>query len=242
MNDTGIIKKYLSLIDKDNKFFIDIGCSYEFNIPEEDVLDSEMSIFFECDLNKISRYKKWENNNNFKLFTERVTPNNIISLIESVSKNKTPKLIDIDIDSYDWFVLNEILKSMRPTIIVAEINEKIPPPIKFTVKYDEHYSWDCSHYYGMSISKVEELFNKYEYEIIDLSYNNVYAVAKEKNPNLPVYSAKEAYDKFYKNTDWRIHFNYNADVAHWMDMNEKDAEQEIKTFFSKNSRAYELYI
>lgn len=241
MNDTQIINQYLPIIDKGNSFFIDIGCSYEFNIPEEEILRSSQTIFFECDASKISRYEKWKNHSNFKLITERVTPGNVVQLIKSVHDNRLPKLLDIDIDGYDWFVLEKILDFFRPSIIVAEINEKIPPPIKFSVKYSKDYSWDASHYYGMSLAKADELFQKHQYQIINLSYNNVFAVAKEHNPNIPIFSAEQAYEKFYKKANWEKYFSYNKDVENWLRLNTEQAIVEIDKYFKKYHGNYVLY-
>jgi hypothetical protein len=63
-----------------------------------------------------------------------VTPNNVVSLLLA---NDTPKefaFLNLDLDGYDYFVLEQILTHYRPKLICKEINEKIPPPIKFSVK------------------------------------------------------------------------------------------------------------
>jgi len=75
---------------------------------------------------------------------------------------------DIDIDGYDYFVLDELLSAFRPAIICAEINEVIPPPIKFTVKWHPSYVWGENHFFGQSICQLNLLCEKYDYALVEL--------------------------------------------------------------------------
>ena len=49
------------------------------------------------------------------------------------------------------------LRSFGRVFICAEINEMIPPPIKFAVRYDPSYRWQGSHFFGQSLSQLHEL-------------------------------------------------------------------------------------
>lgn len=238
MNDTPILSHYLNAIEPENKFYINVGASYEFNLDRQMVAESDKTIFFEYNLDKIYNYGNLEPN--FKLITERVTPHNLVGLIEGETERKDPKLLDIDIDGYDWFVVEEFLKKFRPTIILAEINEKIPPPIKFTVKYSDDYAWNTSHFYGASLEKYAELFEKNGYEMINLTYNNVYAVAREKNIGLQTYNPTELFDKFYRNTDRANYFGHNHNVNCWLDMPTDEAVKSIRSYFGDREGQFEL--
>lgn len=240
-NDKLTLKKYIELIDPDNKFYIDIGSSYEHNLAMDFIIDSDLTIFFECDLLKASYYDNW-NLNNFNLITTKITPTNATDLIEGITDNITPKLIDIDIDGYDYFVLKALLNKFTPSLIVAEINEKIPPPIKFTVKYDPDYWWDSSHFYGMSLSKMCELAKEYGYELINLTYNNVFLVHKDKNPGLETYTAKEAYDRFYRYAGWERYFSHNEDMRPLLRYTPENGVNFLHDLFKKYEGKYELYI
>ncbi len=103
---------------------------------------------------------------------------------------------DIDIDGYDYFVLDELLSSFRPAIICAEINEVIPPPIKFTVKLHPSYVWGENHFLGQSICQLSLLCKKYDYILVELHYNNAFLVPKELNPFTPL-TPEDAYIKGY---------------------------------------------
>lgn len=109
MNDTPILSHYLNAIEPENKFYINVGASYEFNLDRQMVVESDKTIFFEYNLDKIYNYGNL--GPNFKLITERVTPHNLVGLIKEETQRKDPKLLDIDIDGYDWFVVEEFLKN-----------------------------------------------------------------------------------------------------------------------------------
>lgn len=242
-NSQYVLKKYMEIIDPENSFYIDIGSSFSSNIDEKSLIDSEKSIFFECNPEKEFFYKKFEEkNNNFHFINKKVTPENIVNLIKEKTSKTDPKLLDIDIDGYDYYVLHSLLLNYSPSLIIAEINEKIPVPIKFTVKYDKDYWWDGSHFYGMSLSKAYEVFEKFDYDVINLTYNNVFAVKKEKNPGLKSYGEEELYNTFYKNADWKNYYYYNKDVEHFLYLEKKELLDSINEFYKKHNGKYELYI
>ena len=94
------------------------GLAVEFDARKFSYLASNYSAFSDVNLAKC-----------------KVRPQNVLSLL---SANETPENFDflsLDIDGYDFFVLEQILERYRPRLICTEINEKIPPPIKFTVKW-----------------------------------------------------------------------------------------------------------
>jgi hypothetical protein len=66
----------------------------------------------------------------------RVTPENVAALLEAYGIEREFGVLSVDIDSYDYWVLDAVLARYRPGIVVTEINEKIPPPIRFSVSYD----------------------------------------------------------------------------------------------------------
>ena len=242
MNDQQVIKKFLDKTDKGEKIYVDIGSSYESNLPKEIIKDGNKTLFFEMDSIKASA---WKNDHNFEIINQKVTPNNVYDLIfEKISKDSEITFIDIDIDGYDFHVLNNLLQKTRPFLITAEINEKIPPPIKFSVKYNDNYFWDASHFYGMSISKFDELAKTYEYDLIELTANNVYAIRKDKNTGFKTFSSESLYNEKYKNLRLKgllPEFNYNNNFDNILNMNKNDAIKYINSFFINYIDQYELY-
>ena len=94
-------------------------------------------------------------NTQFDIFDDFITPLNIINIFEKFNVPINLDVLKIDIDGFDLEILRIILQKYQPSIIVAEINEKIPPPILFEVLYKDNYSWDESHCFGFSLQSVK---------------------------------------------------------------------------------------
>lgn len=178
---------------------------------------------------------------NVRLLRQMITPENVVATLEINRVPHNCSLLNLDIDGYDHFVLDAILGSAyRPTLICAEINEKIPPPLKFTVIYDPNYRWNVDHFFGQSISQLYELCVKYRYDLIDLHYNNAFLIPQELN-TLPSLTPEQAYDRGYKNKHDRVSkFRYNHDMDAALTMSPEDAKRFIDEAFSKYKGQYTL--
>ena len=250
MNDGNSLSRVLGAIDKENKFYIDIGSGDRSNIPGQLVLDADRAIF--CEGEKRPNWSRYSTKNeNFTVLEQYITPDNVLDIFSEQAppeKYGSPRILDIDIDGYDYFVLEKILTLYTPSILITEINEKIPPPIKFTVKYiqGKDKSWDGSHFYGCSISKYYELL-KESYDLIDLSWNNAYWTKKAHTPeNWTRYTDFRAYEKFYSSRNWKAKFRHNHNVSSWLEEPFPQALELIEDFFSKQGKHidkdYELYL
>lgn len=190
------------------KFFVDIGAS---DAPDESqtelLLDNGWSgIMFECDRVKYIGLLERMRGKSVYVIPDKVTPDSILGHLR-VHDAPQDFFLSLDIDGYDYFVLKTILSAYKPQMIVSEINEKIPPPIKFTVLYEPKYWWSGTHFYGYSISMLEDLLPQYGYKIDDLHYNNVILV-----PGVQEKSTEEIYrDGYLTKADRQTRFNYNAD-------------------------------
>jgi len=141
-----------------------------------------------------------------------VTPENVVPLLHGHRVPREPGLLNLDIDGYDHFVLAALLEEFRPTILCAEINEKIPPPLKFTVRYDPDYVWAEDHFYGQSLSALHELATAYGYALVELHYNNAFLVPRERAA-VPGLAPEEAYATGYLDRPDRLElFPWNADM------------------------------
>jgi len=165
LGEEEVIKKYLSLMKDADNYCVDIaasdgmtqsntlflfkqgwrGLAVEFDPIKFSILSNYYKAFPKVDLMKV-----------------KVTPMNIIELLKANSVPQKFTFLNLDIDSYDYFVLDKLLSSYRPRLICVEINEKIPPPIEFTVKYSPEHSWEGDHFYGQSISQLYKLCKKYK--------------------------------------------------------------------------------
>lgn len=123
----------------------------------------------------------------------------------------------MDIDSYDYAVLEKILNYYRPSLICVEINEKILPPILSVVKWEPEnchpdHVWNQDYFYGQSISQLDVLCTEHEYGIVNLEYNNAFLVPK-KISKMPILNPEEAFKTGYlERADRKEKFSWNAEI------------------------------
>jgi hypothetical protein len=171
----------------------------------------------------------------------RVTPDNVLALLGMYEIERSFSVLNIDIDSYDYWVLDAILNGYRPGIVITEINEKIPPPMKFKVNYDPDFQLG-EHFYGYSIACLEELCAQHGYSIIDLEYNNAF-LAPTELAGARGLTAELAYRRGYlERPDRREKFprNENMEILH--SVSSEEGIRFIRQFFSKLAGRYELTI
>lgn len=169
-----------------------------------------------------------------------VTPENVASLLLANEAPKEFTFLNLDIDGYDYYVLDWILAHYRPKLICTEINEKIPPPLKFTVKWDPAYVWSGDHFYGQSISQLGSLVKKYDYSLVELHYNNAFLIPSElcSKPSL---TPEEAYRSGYKEKpDRKEKFPWNANMEDVLHMHPEESLAFINDFFGEYKGKFEL--
>lgn len=171
-----------------------------------------------------------------------IRPDNVKELLKNSLVPQNFGILSLDIDGYDYYVLDSLLEEYRPSVIITEINEKFPPPIKFSVLYDENYTWGEDHFFGMSIAKLYELCKKYDYEIYHLEFNNAFLVKKEIFKGVHR-SVPMIYDEHYKNQKMRrIYFPWNKDVNRWLELTPEECAEEMHRYFEKYEGKYTLEI
>ncbi|HEX3557979.1 MAG TPA: hypothetical protein VHU19_02170 [Pyrinomonadaceae bacterium] len=168
-----------------------------------------------------------------------VTPENVVSML---TEHKVPRdfgVLSLDIDSYDYFVLDEILEGFRPRVVVTEINEKIPPPVRFVVRYDPAFRLQ-HHFFGYSISSLEDLCARHDYALIELEYNNAFLAPRELGGVRPL-DASTAYRRGYlERADRRERFPKNQDMEALHSLNPAEAVAFLRHFFARHTGKYEL--
>lgn len=170
----------------------------------------------------------------------KVTPGSVCDLLRSVGCPRDFGFLSLDIDSYDYFILEQILAEFRPSLMCVEINEIIPPPLRFTVRYSEDQFWRGDHFQGQSIAQCYELCSRYGYQILELHYNNLILAASELTQHRAL-SVEEAYDAGYRNKpDRAAKFPWNADVEALLTMNRDDAIAFINRLFAPYAGKYLL--
>ncbi|HEX8473540.1 MAG TPA: hypothetical protein VF666_05875 [Pyrinomonadaceae bacterium] len=170
-----------------------------------------------------------------------VTPYNVLPLLEAYAIERSFSVLNVDIDSYDYWVLDAILTRYRPSIVITEINEKIPPPIKFRVKYDPNFQLR-EHFYGYSIACLEELCAHRGYALIDLEYNNAF-LAPTELAGARALTTEAAYRQGYlERADRREKFQRNENMEILHSVCPEEGMRFIRQFFSQLAGKYELSI
>jgi hypothetical protein len=169
-----------------------------------------------------------------------VTPANVVGLLRENAVPEDFGVLSLDIDSYDYWVLDAVLKSFRPRVVVTEINEKIPPPVRFVVNYDPDFRLQ-HHFFGYSISSLEELCARHSYALLALEYNNAFVAPRELLGSLKALDAETAYRRgYFERPDRRQRFPRNSDMEALHTLTPEEAVVFLKNFFTRHEGKYEL--
>ena len=152
-------------------------------------------------------------------------------------------ILNLDIDSYDLFVIKSLLQSFQPKIVSMEINEKIPPPIYFTVNYDENHYWKGDHFFGCSLQAAYEELKKLDYKLYTVVYNNAIFISNNLNIKFPDLTVKEFYKNGYVDKpDRKEKFSYNNDVDKLLEIDPVQGINFLNNFFQDYLGKYQLEI
>jgi hypothetical protein len=162
----------------------------------------------------------------------RATPDNILPLLNSYELDKNFSVLSLDIDGNDYWVLRAILSEFRPRLVITEINEKIPTPFRFVVKYNPEFQLR-HHFFGYSMSMLEDLCEEFGYVILELEYNNAFLAPRELAGGRGL-DAKTAYAHGYLDRpDRKEKFSLNFDMEAVYSLNDAEALAFLKKFYSK---------
>lgn len=244
-DEQSTIDEYLKILDLESGYCVDIAASDGIHKSNTFPLYKNGWAGLAVEYNT-RKFASLANNlsafSNVKLAKCMVTPQNVLSLL---SANDIPERFDflsLDIDGYDYFVLEKMLERYRPKLICAEINEKIPPPIKFTVKWNPSYTWAEDHFFGQSISQLHMLAVKHKYALVELHYNNAFLIPIEHSPKTSL-NPEEAYRSGYLDkADRKKKFPWNVNMEDVLYMQPDDALIFINKFFEKYKGMYDVSI
>lgn len=177
------------------------------------------------------------------LVRNRVIPSNIGSLLAACGVAEDFTLLNLDIDSYDLHVIDAMFQAgYLPKVISMEINEKIPPPVWFSVDYDETHVWSGDDFFGCSLAAASSVVKGRGYVLHSLEYNNALFVRAElAQGRFAGMSDKEAYDRGYRNRpDRKELFFWNSHVEHLLDLPPHEVQQALREKFKSYDGKYTL--
>jgi hypothetical protein len=166
-------------------------------------------------------------------------PDNIVPLLKSLGVESGFSVLSVDIDGNDYWVLKAVLSEFRPSLIVTEINEKIPPPLRFLCKYtpDSHLR---HHFYGYSIAVLEDLCEEHDYGLLELEYNNAFIAPRELT-QAHFMDAETAYVRGYRDRpDRKERFASNLDMETLHSMGPDQGTKFLRDFYARELGKYYL--
>lgn len=167
------------------------------------------------------------------------SPENINQLLTEFGVEKEFGVLTLDIDGNDYWVLDAILSGFRPGLVVTEINESIPPPLRFVVKYDPAFQLH-HHFFGHSISALEDLCQNHGYGILQLEYNNAFLAPRELAAQ-HFREAESVYREGYLDRpDRKTRFAGNLDMEQLHSLSPDEGMQFVREFFANDEGNYYL--
>lgn len=137
---------------------------------------------------------------------EFITPFNIVDLLKKYNSNIEFDFLNLDIDSFDYDVLESILKEYIPRVVCAEFNGCLEPTSRVKLNYEEGYTWDNTDKYGFSLQAGIDLFEKYGYAaVLNQKETNIFAVRKDYLPKgfkKEIIGKKQQYHRHNPNAEW----------------------------------------
>jgi hypothetical protein len=166
-------------------------------------------------------------------------PDNIVPLLKSLGIEKDFSVLSLDIDGNDYWVLKAVLSEFRPALIVTEINEKIPPPLRFLAKYAPNAQLR-HHFFGYSIAVLEDLCDQFGYGILELEYNNAFIAPRGLDATRFV-DSEVAYAQGYRDRpDRKERFAANLDMEILHSLTPEKGIEFLRDFYAKESGKYYL--
>lgn len=173
-----------------------------------------------------------------RLARHRITPASAPALLREHGVPREPTLLNVDIDSWDLAVAEAIAAEFRPLVVDIEINEKVPPPLRFAVTYAPGRRWDEGHCYGCSIAAAADVLGAAGYRLEGLQYNNAFFVRDDvaERSGLAGLSAEAAYRWGYvKRTDRLRLFPWNADMEDLLTAAPEEAERRLRRRLARHA-------
>jgi hypothetical protein len=232
--DENAILKYIEKEHPECLFYVDIGA-------QDGVLGSQTlalakrgwaGVAYEADPEIAESMKRtYSSLPTVNVRTNLVTPDNICDLLRNDNVPANFGFLSLDIDSFDYFILESVLGEFSPTVICVEINELIPPPILFSVVYKESNFWSGDSFQGFSIQMIHNLCNAFGYDIGELHYNNLLLV-KRPGAITTASNIADAYRAGYLlRHDRAIHFPWNEPHKEIWSADPEDALQTLREMF-----------
>ncbi|HEX2092276.1 MAG TPA: hypothetical protein VHG28_07725 [Longimicrobiaceae bacterium] len=178
-----------------------------------------------------------------RLARRRVTPGNAAALLAEHGVPREFTVLNLDLDSYDLAVAGAVLAAFRPLVVDMEVNEKIPPPVRFALRYTPDFRWDEGHCYGCSLSAAADVLGAAGYRLEGLEYNNAFFVRADlaKRQGLRGVTPEAAYRAGYaERADRRRLFPWNRDMEDLLECGPEEVVSRLARRFGPTRASWVL--
>lgn len=254
LNEQLIIGCLLDTIKPKSEFVIDIGAHDGVSFSNSYDLLKRLNwkgLMIEPDRERIALMLR-----NYKGFTQQIdivcgyaAPSSFHHLVKAFDIPKESGFVSIDIDSFEYELTDEVLKCISPELICIELNERIPPPVKYALLYEKNRVFgDLTTIGGCSIQLMHDLLHRHGYATIELHYNNLFAVPQK---NLPLikhlgYEDKNAEelwsDGFLNKPDRNAVYPWNKDWEHLFRLPPIDFINEFKKIIGNTENQFNFIL
>ncbi len=154
--EDGILFELFKLFGVTNKYYVEFGA-------EDGSQCNTRALREFANFNGVLFDMNYENIN-INLFRTEITTNNVIDIFKSYNVPSSFDLLSVDIDSYDFYVLQVILQNYTPRIFVCEYNATHLPGNDCVVLKENVIM--NGNYFGASILAFYKLGIKYNYSLV----------------------------------------------------------------------------
>jgi len=181
--EDGIIEVILSHLKSPNRYFVEIGASdgLENNTSWLALVKRYGGLWIEGDPDASQRCRDLFAAMNYGVSIQNMfaTKETIPSII-SMSREKEPDLLSIDIDGNDYHIADALLAGgLRPKVCVVEYNSAFGPEARLTVPYVTDFRVQSGAgknlFYGCSLAGWKSFFERNGYRFITVDANGVNA-------------------------------------------------------------------
>jgi len=146
--------------------------------------------------------RKFAGNRGVTVVSARVTPDNVNELLAAHGYSGDVDLLSIDIDSYDYWVL-EALSATSPRILVLEYNALFGPDRRVTIPLDQPLDETPKGYNGASLAALSDLAQRKGYRLVACEHAgvNAFFLRHDMATDIPAVPVAQAFRPLRVRTD-----------------------------------------
>ncbi len=249
-SDEKVVAAFLKRLPVKHNWCVDIGASDGVQNSNTVLMSTHgwNSLLLERDFSLFTKLvEKYAHINTAWPVRAEVTPSNVVPLLDAYNIPKEFDFLNLDIDGYDYDVLDALLNTYRPTLICTEVSEILPPPVKFKVFYRSDFTPEpASHrFFGYSLSSLEILCKKHAYSLIWLEYNNAFIVPNDiaASHKIECMSPEVAFTRGYIERPTRLErYPWNREFEHLRDLSPEEVVAWVNKRFAAHAGEFECYL